>query len=79
MICLLRIYLCKKPRVLVSSGKFEPIRNAKRVYESSVEAFSTLKITLEIKTANRIDYIIEDRNDLQTDNKILDKLPFSLY
>ena len=47
--------------------------------ESSVETFSTLKITLEIKTANHIDYIIEDRNDLQTDNKFLDNLPFSLY
>ena len=47
--------------------------------ESSVETFSTIKITLEIKTANHFDYIVEDRNDLQTDNKFLDKLPFSLY
>ena len=47
--------------------------------ESSVETFSTLKITLQIKTANHFDYIVEDRNDLQTDNKFLDKLPFSLY
>ena len=47
--------------------------------ESSVKTFSTLKITLEIKTANHFDYIVEDRNDLQTDNKFLDKLPFSLY
>ena len=46
---------------------------------SSVETFSTLKITLEIKTVNHFDYIVEDRNDLQTDNKFLDKLPFSLY
>ena len=46
---------------------------------SSGETFSTIKITLEIKTANHFDYIVEDRNDLQTDNKFLDKLPFSLY
>ena len=47
--------------------------------ESSVETFSTIKITLEIKTANHFDYIVEDRNDLQTDNKFFDKLPFKLY
>ena len=47
--------------------------------ESSVDIFYTIKITLEIKTENHFDDIVEDRNDLQTDNKFLDKLPFSLY
>ena len=79
MIFLIRIYLCKKPHVPVSSGIFGPIRNGKGSIESSVETFSTLKITLKIKTVNHFDYIVEDRNDLQTDNKFLDKLPFSLY
>ena len=79
MIFLIRIYLCKKPHVPVSSVILGPIRNGKGSIESSVETFSTLKITLEIKTLNHFDYIVEDRNDLQTDNKFLDKLPFSLY
>ena len=79
MICLIRIYLCNKPHVPVFSVIFGPIRNGKGSIESSFEIFSTLKITLEIKTVNHFDYIVEDRDDLQTDNKFLDKLPFSLY
>ena len=68
-----------KPCVPVSLGIFGPNRNAKRVYREHRWNFFYYKDYVRDKTANHFGYIVEDRNDLQTDNKFLDKLPFSLY
>ena len=79
MICLIRNIYVRNHVYLNIQVYLGLLEMQKGFIVSSVETFSTIKITLEIKTANHFDYIVEDRNDLQTDNKFLDKLPFSLY